>query len=122
MNSSPLSSASYSTQSIAQDMDAEKRRGISVLIGSVLSSLCKKTPEFYEHDDRPDLLVNVRKFVLEGIAKSLKETLASTGPAQQRYSKYTSLAELCRQLLASQIPLAMEQIRWMSQAALKWPN
>src|SRR5205814_1986784 len=95
----------------SQDMNLEKKRGISQLAASVIASLCKKTPEFYEHDDRPDLLVNVRKFVLEGIARSLKETLASTGPAQQRYSRYTSLAELCRKLLASQPPLAMAQMQ-----------
>ena len=105
----PTGNASY-TAHASQDMDLERRRGISQLVASVISSLCKKTPEFYEHDDRPDLLVNVRKFVLEGIAKSLKETLASTGPAQQRYSRYTSLAELCRKLLSSQTPLAMAQM------------
>src|SRR5205814_7056354 len=87
----------------SQDMNLEKKRGISQLAASVIASLCKKTPEFYEHDDRPDLLVNVRKFVLEGIVRSFKDTLASTGPAQQRYSRYTSLAELCRKLLASQL-------------------
>lgn len=87
------------------DMALEKKRGISALVITVISSLCKKTPESYELDDRPDLLVNVRKFVLEGIARSLKDTLASSGTAQQRYSRYTSLAELCRRLLQSQSPL-----------------
>ena len=106
----PTGGTSY-TAHPSQDMDLERRRGISQLVSSVISSLCKKTPEFYEHDDRPDLLVNVRKFVLEGVARSLKETLASTGPAQQRYSRYTSLAELCRKLLASQPPLAMAQMQ-----------
>src|SRR5205085_5294682 len=67
-------------------------------------ALCKKTPEFYENDDRPDLLLTVRKFVLEGIARSLKDTLASTGPAQLRYSRYTSIAELCRKLLSTVNP------------------
>jgi E3 ubiquitin-protein ligase HUWE1 len=106
----PTGVASYTVHA-SQDMDLERRRGISQLVSSVISSLCKKTPEFYGHDDRPDLLVNVRKFVLEGIARSLKETLASTGPAQQRYSRYTSLAELCRKLLASQMPLPMAQMQ-----------
>ena len=88
-----------------QDTALEKKRGIAALVIAVISSLCKKTPESYEPDDRPDLLVNVRKFVLEGIARSLKDTLSSTGTAQQRYSRYTSLAELCRRLLQSQSPL-----------------
>ena len=106
---SPTGNSAYTPQNSALDMNVERKRGISALIGTVISSLCKKTPEFYEHDDRPDLLVNVRKFVLEGIARSLKETLASTGPAQQRYGRYTSLAELCRRLLASQTPLTLQQ-------------
>lgn len=88
-----------SSATTTQDMDYEKKRGISVLVANVVQSLCKKTPEFYEHEERPDLLVTVRKFVLEGIARSLKEVLATTGPAQLRYSRYTSLAELCRKLL-----------------------
>jgi E3 ubiquitin-protein ligase HUWE1 len=87
-----------------QDMDFEKKRGISMLVANVIQSLCKKTPEFYEHDERPDLLVTVRKFVLEGIARSFKEILATTGPTQLRYSRYTHLAELCRKLLTTQSP------------------
>lgn len=93
-----------------QDMAHEKRRGVSLLVITVISSLCKKTPENYENDDRPDLLINVRKFVLEGIAKSLKETLGSSGPVQQRYSRYTALAEVCRRLLQSQSPLVHPNI------------
>lgn len=96
----PTGSASYTAHG-SPDLNFEKKRGISILVASVISSLCKKTPEFYEHDDRPDLLVNVRKFVLEGITRSFKETLSSTGSAQHRYSRYTSLAELCRRLLAA---------------------
>jgi len=99
----PTGSASttHSTNISQQsDLDLEKKRGISSLSATVIAALCKKTPEFYENDDRPDLLLTVRKFVLEGIARSLKDTLASTGPAQLRYSRYISIAELCRTLLS----------------------
>jgi E3 ubiquitin-protein ligase HUWE1 len=93
-----------------QDMNLEKKRGISLLVASVISALCKKTPESYENDERPDLLINVRKFVLEGIARSFKDTLASTGPAQIRYSRYTSLADMCRKLLSSQVVMSMSPL------------
>jgi E3 ubiquitin-protein ligase HUWE1 len=96
----PTGSVSYTSQS-SQDMNLQKKRGISQLSASVISALCRKTPELYEVDERPDLLVTVRKFVLEGIARSIKDTLASTSPTHLRYSRYTSLAELCRKLLAS---------------------
>ena len=100
-----LPTGSVSSSSVpSQDMDFEKKRGISMLVANVVQSLCKKTPEFYEHDERPDLLVTVRKFVLEGIARSFKEILATVGPAQLRYSRYTSLADLCRKLLSTQSP------------------
>jgi E3 ubiquitin-protein ligase HUWE1 len=52
----------------------------------------------------------VRKFVLEGIARSFKDTLASTGPAQIRYSRYTSLADMCRKLLSSQVVMSMSPL------------
>jgi E3 ubiquitin-protein ligase HUWE1 len=102
----PMGGASYINHGWG-DLNLEKRRGISALAASVISSLCKKTPEFYEHDERPDLLSTVRKFVLEGIARSFKDTLASIGPAQLRYSRFTALAELCRRLLLSQPPLTL---------------
>ena len=98
----PTGSASYNNHGWG-DLNLEKRKGISVLAASVISALCKKTPESYEHDERPDLLPSVRKFVLEGIARSFKDTLASSGPAQLRYSRFTALAELCRKLLVSPI-------------------
>lgn len=104
----PTGSVSYAAHS-SHDMDLEKKRGISALVISVTASLCKRTMESYEHNDRPDLLLNVRKFVLEGIARSIKETLGSLGPAQLRYSKYTALAELCRKLLSSQ-PIQQMQV------------
>ena len=94
----PTGNTSYNVHS-SQDMELEKRRGISAVAMSVITGLCKKSAEDYEHDDRPDLLINIRKFVLEGIARSFRDTLASTAPTQVRYSRYTSLAELCRKLL-----------------------
>ena len=99
----PTGSVSYSFNP-SQDMEFEKKRGVSTLVANVIQSLCKKTPEFYEHDERPDLLLSVRKFVLEGIARSFKEILSAAGTAQSRYSRYTSLAELCRKLLTPQSP------------------
>jgi E3 ubiquitin-protein ligase HUWE1 len=103
----PIGVSSAASYGSPQDMNLEKKRGISLVVKNVIASLCKKTPEFYEHDDRPDLLVTVRKFVLEGIARSFKDTLASTGPAALRYSRYTSLADLCRKLLASPVSVPM---------------
>jgi E3 ubiquitin-protein ligase HUWE1 len=96
----PTGAISYTPQS-SQDLNLQKKRGISQLSASVISALCRKTPELYEVDERPDLLLTVRKFVLEGVARSIKDTLASTGPTHLRYSRYTSLAELCRKFLAS---------------------
>jgi E3 ubiquitin-protein ligase HUWE1 len=106
----PTGNASYTTHNWG-DTNLAKKRGISVLATSVISSLCKKTAESYEADERPDLLPSVRKFVLEGIARSLKDTLASSGPAQMRYSRFTSLAELCRKLLVSQPPLPLASLQ-----------
>lgn len=105
----PTGNASH-TAHITQDLNLEKRRGISQLSASVIASLCRKTPESYEVDDRPDLLLTVRKFVLEGIARSIKDTLASTGPTQLRYSRYTSLADLCRKLLTSQAAMPLHAL------------
>jgi E3 ubiquitin-protein ligase HUWE1 len=102
--------APSSTAHSSQDVNLERKSGISFLVGGVLAALCKKTPESYEHDERPDLLITVRKFVLEGIVRSFKETLSSTGPAQIRYSRYTSLAGLCRKLLGSQMPITMSPL------------
>ena len=106
----PTGNASYSIHTWG-DLSLEKRKGISLLAANVISALCKKTPESYENDDRPDLLPTVRKFVLEGIARLFKDTLASNGPAQIKYGRFTALAELCRKLLVSQplVPLAVLQ-------------
>jgi E3 ubiquitin-protein ligase HUWE1 len=89
------------------DMNYEKRRGISTLATTVVTTLCRQTPESYEPNDRPDLLSTVRKFVLEGIARAFKDTLVWTGPAQTRYNRFTSLAELCRKLLSHHSPLSV---------------
>ncbi|KAG2231174.1 hypothetical protein INT48_002955 [Thamnidium elegans] len=44
-------------------------------------------------------LIQVRKYVLESVVRSLKEAVASTETASIKYSKYIALADLCHRIL-----------------------
>ncbi|GAA5813130.1 hypothetical protein MFLAVUS_006599 [Mucor flavus] len=44
-------------------------------------------------------LIQVRKYVLESVIRSLKEAVASTETASIKYSKYIALADLCHRIL-----------------------
>lgn len=46
-------------------------------------------------------LINVRKFVLDGLAKAIKDASASSEPIEVRYGRLYALADLCYRLLTA---------------------
>ena len=67
---------------------------------ATLVSLCTPTGE-YKDDKDTDLLNSVRKFVLEGVARSFRDACQSSETALVRYSRLACLADLIFRLLTA---------------------
>ncbi|KAI9270590.1 hypothetical protein BDA99DRAFT_478483 [Phascolomyces articulosus] len=91
--------------------DSRKQQGLSMWTASVLVAMCYDAgPETSEGliDNNnngttsggfKDDLTQVRKFVFDGVIRSLKETVAYTGPLATKYGRFLALADLCHRIL-----------------------
>ncbi|KAI8145482.1 hypothetical protein BJV82DRAFT_39092 [Fennellomyces sp. T-0311] len=80
--------------------NSRKQQGLSMWTASVLVAMCYDAgPESENDSGAKDDLVQVRKFVFDGIIRSLKETVASSGPLATKYGKFLALADLCHRIL-----------------------
>jgi E3 ubiquitin-protein ligase HUWE1 len=80
--------------------ETRKQQGLSTWTASTLVAMCYDATS--SHDltaQQKNELIQVRKYVLEAIVRSLKEAVASSDPASTKYSKYLALADLCNRIL-----------------------
>lgn len=80
--------------------ESRKQQGLSTWTASTLVAMS------YDASSSTDMttqqkneLIQVRKYVLESIVRSLKEAIASNETASVKYSKYLALADLCHRIL-----------------------
>ncbi|KAF7724152.1 hypothetical protein EC973_001277 [Apophysomyces ossiformis] len=79
---------------------SRKQQGLSMWTASVLVAMCYDTSSKGEDNTANKNELNlVRKYVLEGIIRSLKDAIASTDLVAVKYSKYLALADLCHRIL-----------------------
>ncbi|KAI9022914.1 hypothetical protein CLU79DRAFT_859109 [Phycomyces nitens] len=80
--------------------EANRQRGLSMWTASVLVAMCYDAPPNSETNAATkNELVQVRKYVLEGVIRSMKETVASNDSFSVKHSKYLGLADLCHRIL-----------------------
>ncbi|KAF9206640.1 hypothetical protein BGZ49_002096 [Haplosporangium sp. Z 27] len=87
---------------IAQSSDTEIRKHSieSNFASSVLVAMCSSSDE--EEEKKPfSNLVQVRRFIIDGIIRSFKEAIASTSPVEIKYGKFLSLSELSYKIFGS---------------------
>lgn len=83
--------------------ESRKQQGVSMWAASLLVAMCYETPAPKKTDNGSssgDDLAQVRKYVFDGIIRSLKETVASSsGTLAAKYGKFLALSDLCHRLL-----------------------
>ena len=79
--------------------EAKKQQGLSTWTASTLVAMSYDGNHTEKSSQQKNELVQVRKYVLEAIVRSLKEAVASTETASVKYSKYLALADLCHRIL-----------------------
>lgn len=80
--------------------ESRKQQGLSTWTASTLVAMSYDATS--SHDltaQQKSELIQVRKYVLEAIVRSLKEAVASSDTASVKYSKYLALADLCHRIL-----------------------
>lgn len=81
--------------------ESRKQQGLSTWTASTLVAMSYDVSS--SHDliaQQKSELIQVRKYVLEAIVRSLKEAVASSDtPASVKYNKYLALADLCHRIL-----------------------
>ncbi|CAG8513467.1 7938_t:CDS:10, partial [Acaulospora morrowiae] len=83
------------------EIEMRKRFGQSKWTISVLVALCSSiSGETDEKKTQPEL-IQVRKFVLDGIIRSFKSAISSSDPIEAKYGRLLALAELCHALLTA---------------------
>jgi E3 ubiquitin-protein ligase HUWE1 len=76
-----------------------RRVTVSSWATSLITALCANVTHTPDGKDLPDDLVTVRKIVLDGIAKALKDSTSSHLEANIRYGRLWALGQLIRRLL-----------------------
>lgn len=80
--------------------ESRKQQGVSMWAASLLVAMCYESPAPKKSDNSGDDLAQVRKYVFDGIIRSLKETVASSsGTLAAKYGKFLALSDLCHRLL-----------------------
>ncbi|RCI05196.1 hypothetical protein CU098_002474, partial [Rhizopus stolonifer] len=97
--------------------ESRKQQGLSTWTISTLvamsydaSSTTELTPQ------QKNELIQVRKYVLEAIIRSLKEAVASSDTASVKYSKYLALSDLCYRILNARPNVGSSLARSLSNA------
>lgn len=83
------------------DAPEVRRVTLSSWATSLLVALCANVSPTSDNKELPEDLVTVRRVVLEGIAKVLKESTAAHFDANSRYGRLWSVGQLIRRLLTS---------------------
>lgn len=85
----------------AQDAPEVRRVTMSSWATSLLVALCANVSPTSDSKELPEDLVTVRKVILDGIAKVLKDSTGAHYDANSRYGRLWSLGQLIRRLLTS---------------------
>ncbi|KAG0034694.1 hypothetical protein BGZ82_005652, partial [Podila clonocystis] len=87
---------------VAQSSNTEFRKHSieSNFASSVLVAMCSNSDD--EEEKKPfSELVQVRRFVVDGIIRSFKDAITSTDPVEIKYGKFLSLSELSFKILSA---------------------
>ncbi|KAG0297593.1 hypothetical protein BGZ96_005696 [Linnemannia gamsii] len=90
---------------VAQSSETELRKHSieSNFASAVLVAMCSNGDE--EEEKKPfSELVQVRRFVIDGLIRSFKDAIASSLPVEFKYGKFLSLSELSYKILGSSPP------------------
>ncbi|KAF9143356.1 hypothetical protein BG015_000457, partial [Linnemannia schmuckeri] len=90
---------------VAQSSETELRKHSieSNFASAILVGMCSNGDE--EEEKKPfSELVQVRRFVIDGLIRSFKDAIASTLPVEFKYGKFLSLSELSYKILGSSPP------------------
>ncbi|CAO3635514.1 unnamed protein product [Mucor hiemalis] len=80
--------------------ESRKQQGLSTWTASTLVAMTHDTSSNTDvTPQQKSELIQVRKYVMESIVRSLKEAVSSTEVASVKYSKYLALADLCHRIL-----------------------
>ncbi|KAI8991027.1 hypothetical protein BDF20DRAFT_908845 [Mycotypha africana] len=79
--------------------EMRKQHGLARWTASTLVAMTFETSSNELTAQQKSELLQVRKYVLEAIIRSLKEAIASNETASIKYSKYACLADLCHRML-----------------------
>jgi E3 ubiquitin-protein ligase HUWE1 len=80
--------------------ESRKQQGLSTWTASTLVAMSYDASSSNDMNTQQKTeLIQVRKYVLEAIVRSLKEAIASSETASIKYSKYLALADLCHRIL-----------------------
>ncbi|ORY95778.1 hypothetical protein BCR43DRAFT_557706 [Syncephalastrum racemosum] len=93
--------------------ESRKQQGLSMWTASVLVAMCYDSgsdSEAYETNPKHDL-TQVRKYVFDGLIRSLKDATASTVPLSTKYGKFLALSDLCHRILNARPNTAMQAQR-----------
>ncbi|KAG0340869.1 hypothetical protein BG000_010885 [Podila horticola] len=84
----------------SSNTDLRKHSIESNFASSVLVAMCSNSDD--EEEKKPfSELVQVRRFVVDGIIRSFKDAIASTDPVEIKYGKFLSLSELSFKILSA---------------------
>ncbi|KAF8985816.1 hypothetical protein BGZ46_001784 [Entomortierella lignicola] len=83
----------------ASNTDMRKQSVRSSFGSGVLVAMCSNNDE--EEEKSSSELVQVRRFVVDGITRAFKDAIASTEPVEVRYGRFLSLSELSYKILNS---------------------
>ncbi|RIA89170.1 hypothetical protein C1645_825193 [Glomus cerebriforme] len=83
------------------DIEIRKRYGQSKWTTSVIVAWCSNISNDIDEKKVQPELVQVRKFVLDGIIRSFKSAISSSDPIETKYGRLLALAELCYAILTA---------------------
>lgn len=93
--------------------ESRKQQGLSMWTASVLVAMCYDSgsdSEASETNPKHDL-TQVRKYVFDGLIRSLKDATASSVPLSTKYGKFLALSDLCHRILNARPNTAMQAQR-----------
>ncbi|KAJ3048819.1 hypothetical protein HK097_010180, partial [Rhizophlyctis rosea] len=87
-------------------LEKQKKSAESTWATSVLSGLCVGvTTDLAEEKEKYPDLVNIRKTVLDAVARSLKDAIAhGEGGTEAKYSRFLAVSDLCHKILTARNP------------------
>ncbi|CAG8537775.1 15360_t:CDS:10, partial [Funneliformis caledonium] len=91
----------YGCITSSTDIEMRKRYGQSKWTTSVIVALCSNISNDVDEKKVQHELVQVRKFVLDGIIRSFKYAISSSDPIETKYGRLLALAELCYAILTA---------------------